>query len=372
MDFELSPKHKELQRSAKLMVEQTVLPQIMEFEEKSLFPRALFREIGDKGFLRAPIPEKHGGLGLGTMGYCLVSEELAKAGAGMTHNGHFQTQKMLVEHGTQIQRDKYLNKLGTGEYLGATAISEPTVGSSFEDMRTRAEKQDDIFIVNGLKTLINDAAEANVISVFAKAREGISAFLVEGKNPGFHIIKKLDPIGMRSSPVYEFELRDCKVEAQQLVGEFGEGLKAFFSAFNFSRLGNASACLGMGQAAFETALTYVKERNIGHHKAAEFQGIRWILAEMSSHLEAARLIRNRAAIMEDNKQDISLESSRAKLICVEVANHVVPDCIQITGRYGCLRGNLLELYLRDIKVLGIAGGSLEVMKNNIARRLIGS
>lgn len=372
MDFELSSKHKELQCSIRLLVERTVLPQIVEFEEKSLLPRELFRKIGNEGFLRAHMPEEYGGLGLGTMGYCLVSEELAKAGAGMTHNGHFQTQKMLMGYGTQSQKDKYLRKLGSGEYLAATAISEPTVGSSFEDMRTRVEKRDDAFVLNGLKTLINDAAEANVINIFAKSEEGISVFLVEEGTPGFHITGKLDPIGMRSSPIYAFELKDCKVEAQQLVGEFGEGLKAFFSAFNFSRLGNASAALGIGQAAFEKALTYVRERQVGRHTAAEFQGIRWMLAEMSTQLEAARLIRNRAAVMEDEKQDISLESSRAKLITVEVANRVVAECIQITGRYGCLRDSLLELYLRDAKVLGTAGGSLEVMKNNIARRLIGS
>ena len=372
MDFELSSKHIELQRSVRLLVEQTVLPQIMEFEEKSLFPWELFRKIGSEGFLRAHIPEEYGGLGLGTMGYCLVSEELATAGAGMTHNGHFQTQKMLLGYGTQTQRDKYLKKLGSGEYLAATAISEPTVGSSFEDMRTRVEKRDDVFVLNGVKTLINDAAEANVISVFARSEEGISVFLVEGGAPGFRIAQKLDPIGMRSSPIYAFELKDCKVEAEQLVGKFGEGLKAFFSAFNFSRLGNASAALGIAQAAFEKALAYVKQRHVGRHTAAEFQGIRWMLAEMSTQLEAARLVRDRAAIMEDNRQDISLESSRAKLISVDVANRVVAECIQITGRYGCLRGSLLELYFRDAKVLGTAGGSLEVMKNNIARRLIGS
>jgi alkylation response protein AidB-like acyl-CoA dehydrogenase len=372
MDFELSSKHIELQRSVRSLVEQIVLPQIMEFEEKSLFPWEVFRKIGSEGFLRAHIPEANGGLGLGTMGYCLVSEELAKAGAGMTHNGHFQTQKMLLGYGTQTQRDKYLDKLGTGEYLAATAISEPTVGSSFEDMRTQGEKRGGGFVLNGIKTLINDAAEANVISIFARSEEGISVFLVEAGTPGFRIMAKLDPMGMRSSPIYTFELRDCKVEPQQLVGRFGEGLKAFFSAFNFSRMGNASAALGIGQAAFEKALAYVKQRQVGRHTTAEFQGIRWTLAEMSTELEAARLVRNRAAVMEDNKQDISLESSRAKLITVDVANRVVPDCIQITGRFGCLRDSLFELYLRDAKVLGTAGGSLEVMKNNIARRLIGS
>jgi alkylation response protein AidB-like acyl-CoA dehydrogenase len=178
-------------------------------------------------------------------------------------------------------------------------------------------------------------------------------------------------MGMRSSPIYEFELRECAVAREQLVGETGAGFKTFFSAFNFSRLGNASAALGIAQAALEKTLNYLKGRQIGARVAAEFQGLRWSLAEMSTQLEAARLLRNRAAVMEEKKQDISLESSRAKLLCVEVANRVVGDCIQATGRYGCLRDSLLDLYFRDVKVIGTAGGSLEVMKNNIARKLLG-
>jgi len=278
---------------------------------------------------------------------------------------------MLVEYGTPKQREKYLAKLLSGEYLAATAITEPTVGSSFANMQTRVEKHGNTFILNGVKTLINDAAEADIVNVFAKSDDGISVFLVEKNTPGFRILKKLDPIGMRSSPVYEFEMKDCAVKSEQLVGKIGEGFKTFFSAFNFSRLGNASAALGIAQAALEKTLYYIKERRVGTHVVREFQGIRWMLAELSTQLEAARLLRNRAAIMEDKKQDISLESSRAKLLCVEVANRVVGDCLQATGRYGCLRDSLFELYLRDTKILGTAGGSLEVMKNNIAKRLIG-
>jgi len=371
MDFELSQEHKELQQSVRTLVEQRILPQIMDYEEKSVLPRELFREIGTQGFLKAHIAKEYGGLGLGTLAYCLVSEELAKAGAGLVHNGHFQTEKMLCEYGTPKQRGKYLAKLLSGEYLATTAITEPTVGSSFANMQTTVEKRGDNFILNGMKTLINDAAEADIVNVFAKSDVGISVFLVEKNTPGFQILRKLDPIGMRSSPVYEFELKDCAVNSEQLVGKIGEGFKTFFSAFNFSRLGNASTALGIGQAALEKTLNYIKERRVGTHVVREFQGIRWMLAELSTLLEAARLLRNQTATMEDKKQDISLESSQTKLLCVEVANRVVGDCIQATGRYGCLRDSLFELYFRDAKVLGTAGGSLEVMKNNIAKRLIG-
>ena len=180
----------------------------------------------------------------------------------------------------------------------------------------------------------------------------------------------MDPIGMRSSPIYEFELKDCAVPADQLIGKMGEGFKTFFSAFNFSRLGNASAALGIAQSAFEKTLNYLKQRSVGNRIATDFQGLRWRIAELSTQLEAARLLRNRSAVMEDQKQDISLLSSQTKLMCVQVAEQVVSNCIQATGRYGCLKENLFDMYLRDVKVLGTAGGSLEVMKNNIARHLI--
>jgi alkylation response protein AidB-like acyl-CoA dehydrogenase len=171
--------------------------------------------------------------------------------------------------------------------------------------------------------------------------------------------------------VYEFEMKGCPLGEAHLLGELDDGLRLFFTAFNSSRLGNASAALGMGDAAFHRALHYAGERHVGDRKVSGFQGIRWMLAEMSVQLEAARLLRNKAASMADNLLDIALESSQAKLLCVQVSNQVVGQCIQVTGRYGCLKDNLLEMYLRDARVLGIAGGSLEVMKNNIARRVVG-
>jgi butyryl-CoA dehydrogenase len=372
MDFELSREHKQLQESVKILVEQAILPVIMKYEEKSILPLEIFRRIGREGFLKAHIPTKYGGSGLGTMAFCLVCEELGKAGAGMIHNGHFQTQKMLAEYGTEKQKGKYLDKLLNGQYLAATAITEPTVGSSFKNMKTRVERQGDGFVLNGVKTLINDAAEADLMNVFAKGEEGISVFLVEKSRPGLRMLRKLDPIGLRSSPVYEFELKDCKVNADHLIGNIGQGFQTFFSAFNFSRLGNASAALGIAQCTFDKTIDYLRKRDVGARFATEFQGLRWLLAELSTQIEAARLMRNRAAAMEDRKQAVNLVSSQTKLFCVNVAERVVAECIQATGRFGCLRDNLFNLYLRDVKVLGIAGGSLGVMKNNIARHLIGS
>jgi butyryl-CoA dehydrogenase len=370
MDPELSQQYRDLQQSLRNFVSETVLPQIMKYEQKSVLPRKIFHSLGTQGFLRAHVPIEFGGQGLGTMAFCLVSEEVSRAGAGMTHNGHFQTLKMLTGYGSPLQRDKYLRKLLEGEYLAATAITEPDVGSSFAAMKTTVKMRGKSFVLNGMKTLINDAAEADIVNVFARGPEGgISVFLVEKGTPGFQIIKKQDPLGMRSSPIYEFELKECIIGSDQLVGEIGMGLNAFFSAFNFSRLGNASAALGIAQATLERSINYLKKRKVGNRTAAEFQGLRWQIAELGTQLAAARLFRNHAALLEDTGRDISLESSQTKLLCVEVANRVVGCCIQSTGRFGCLRDSLFDLYYRDAKVLGTAGGSLEVMKNNIARHL---
>jgi hypothetical protein len=372
MDFDLTPEHQELRNSVRSFVEQKVFPQIWKYEEKSIFPMDIFREMGQRGFLRAYIPVEHGGLGLGTMAFCIISEEMCKAGFGMSHYGHVQTVRMLIEFGTETQRSRYLSKLLTGELLGATAIAEPTAGSSLATMQTTVEKKGNTFVLNGAKTLINEAAEADVINVYTKGGEGISVFLVEKQTPGFRILKKLNPMGMRSSPIYDFELRNCEVNSEQLVGVLGGGFQTFFSAFNFTRLGNASACIGMAQAALDNTIKYLKQRFVGTRNATEFQGLRWRIADMSTELEAARLLRDRAAIMLDQKKDMGMETSRVKLFAVEVAKRVVRDCIQSVGGYGCLRENFFDLYLRDVAIIGTAGGTLEVMRNNIAKRLLGS
>lgn len=369
---ELSLPYRVLREAVHHFVTEKVLPRIMAFEEASIFPAEMFREMGRKGFLKAHVPAGDGGAGLGAMAFCIVAEELARGGAGMVHPGQFQTMRMILEHGSPEQRNRYLAGLLDGTILGATAITEPEVGSSFSRMQTRAGRSGGTFIINGMKSLINDAAEADLINVFAATEEGISVFLIEKGTPGLHILRKQDPLGMRSSPVYEFELCDCRVPAENLVGTPGRGLQAFFTAFNFSRLGNASAALGIARAALDKTISYVKERRVGSSPAASFQGLRWKIAEMDTELKAARLLRDHTARFADETDAFGVESSQTKLLCVETANRVVGACIQATGRYGCLRDSMFDVYLRDARVLGTAGGSLEVMKNNIARHLLGN
>ena len=370
MDYTMPLELNELKQAARQFVEENLLPEVLKYEDKSTFPLELFRKMGKEGFFKTHIPKELGGRGLGTLAFCIVTEEFGKAGFGMAQIPHFQSLKFLSDFGNNDQRERYFYKLRDGHYLGATAITESGVGSSFSNMRTRVEKKGTSLIINGEKTLINTAAEADIITVFAVSDEGLSALLVEKGTDGFRILKKLDPIGMRSSPIYDFEMVNCSLPLSQLVLPMGAGLGAFISVFNFSRLGNASVALGVSEAAFAKTITYLKSRQVGKQRAINFQGLRWMLAELSTELCACRLLRDKAALLMESMHDIGMEASQAKMYCVNAGSRIVNDCIQATGRFGCLRGNLFDVYLRDLKVLGIAGGSLEVMKNNIARQLL--
>jgi alkylation response protein AidB-like acyl-CoA dehydrogenase len=360
-----------LRRRVREFVDTRAFPAILQHEAASSFPFELFRQSGAAGFFRAHLPAAAGGEGLGVPGFCLVSEELARAGAGMIHNGHFQLMEMLLEYATPAQRERFLAPLSQGTAIGAMAITETDVGSSFRGMQTRLEEAGGGWRLNGAKVFINDAAEADLLGVLARSPGGFALVILERETPGFGITGRLDPIGLRSSPIHNIAFQDCPIGSDRILGPPDKGLAVFLSAFNFSRLGNASAALGIAETAFAKALAYCRQRRVGDHLVADFQGLRWKLADMSTRLAAARLLRDHAARATQTRGKSGLLSSQAKLLCVETAQAVVGEALQLTGRYGCLRDSLFDLYLRDVKALAIAGGTLEVMKNNIAREVIG-
>lgn len=327
--------------------------------------------MGKEGFLGLPVPAVYGGENGGALEYGILCEEIAKASAGYIHNGHYQTEKMLIHHGTEAQKQEFLPKLARGESLAATAISEPGVGSSFRGMTSTAQKEGAFYLLNGEKTHINDAAEAQVINFFAMAPGGLTVFLVDPQAPGFSIVEKLDPIGLRASPISTFRLENYRLAESHRIGEEGQGAEVFFSAFNFSRIGNASCLLGIAEGALEKAIDFAKTKQVGESRVTDFQGIRWIVAELTSRLEAASLLRNKAAWLEDRRRNPSGEVAMAKLLAGEIAMEAVSQAIQLTGSHGCYRDAPFERYLRDAKSLCIAGGTLEVMKNNVAKKILG-
>jgi len=371
VDFERSETQKALQASARSFAEKVIEPEAREYDEKSLFPWDTFRKMGRDGYLGLTVPAVYGGCDGGAMEYSILCEEIARASAAYIHNGHYQTEKMLIHYGTEAQRQEFLPKLARGEFLAATAISETGVGSSFSAMASTAKKEGGFYILNGEKVHINDAAEAQLINFFAMAPKGLTIFLVDTATAGFSIIEKMDPIGLRASPIYVLRLADCRVPESRRIGEEGQGAQVFFAAFNYSRIGNASCLLGCARGATEKAIDFAKSRKVGNKTVTDFQGMRWMIAEVSTRLEAVALLRDKAAWLEDRGKDPAREVAMAKLLAGEVSLEAISQMIQLTGSYGCYRDTPFERYWRDAKTLCIAGGTLEVMKNNIARQILG-
>jgi alkylation response protein AidB-like acyl-CoA dehydrogenase len=370
MDFDYTPEQLAFQQRAREFIRTQMAPEAVRYDRQSVFPKQAFIEFGRQGFLGVMVPREYGGLGLKVLDYCLLSEELGRLSAGYHHNGIFQTQHMLLHHGTQAQKQRFLPGLATGALHAATAISEPSMGSSFAQMQTFAKKTEGGYIVNGVKSHINDAAEADVLNLIAQTECGPTLFLLEKGADGFKIRRKLDPIGLRTSPIYEFELTDCFLASDHLLGQEGQGLSIFFQTFNFSRIGNASVFLGMAKAALEAAIDYASQRRVGEHHVTDFQGIRWQIAELSTKLEAGELLRNKAAVLVQKGENSSELSAMAKLFCGELAIDTIAAAIRMTGSHGCYRDAPFERWLRDATAEEIAGGPPEIMKNIIASQIL--
>lgn len=371
MDYTYTSEQRSLMKRAREFCRTSIAPEALHYDRKGVYPRKTIRNMGKQGLFGVIIPKEYGGLGLSTLEYGLVQQEVAAVSPGYTHNGQYQSQKGLLLFGTADQKKRYLSKLSVAEYIGAIAISEREVGSSFKKMETQAGKKGDTYIVHGHKTHINDAAEAHVMLLLAKADKGLTAFVLEKDTPGVTFTKKLDPIGLRSSPVYEFSLENVRLPSTQLLGEEGKGLEVFFGIFNFSRIGNASVFIGIAHGAIKAAIRYAEQRYAGSSRVTEFQGIRWILADLLTKLDAAELLRNKAALLEGAGSPCARETCMAKYFAGEVAKEVTNKAIEITGSHGCYRDQPYEMLLRDAKALLVAGGTSEVMKNVIADLAIG-
>jgi alkylation response protein AidB-like acyl-CoA dehydrogenase len=366
MDYTYTSEQQSLMKRAREFSQKTIAPEALYYDQKGVYPRKTIRKMGREGLFGVIIPKEFGGLGYSTLEYGIVQQEVAAVSPGYTHNGQYQSQKGLLLFGTDDQKKRYLEKLSTTEYIGSIAISERGAGSSFRGMETRAGKKGNTYILQGHKTHINDAAESHVMLLMAKAERGLTVFILEEDTPGVTFTKKLDPIGLRSSPMYEFTLENVKLPSTQLLGEEGKGLEVFFGIFNFSRIGNASVFVGIAHGALKAAIEYAKQRYAGGSRVAEFQGIRWIIADLLTKIEAAELLRNKAALLESAGSPCARETCMAKYFAGEVAREVTNKAIEITGSHGCYRDQPYEMLLRDAKALLIAGGSSEVMKNAIA------
>jgi len=339
-------------------------------ERAGIFPRDIYREMGRRGWLAPFTPAEADGLGGGIAEYCVVAEEVARHGL-VSPQISVQGQRWLMDWGTAEQKEKYLGPIARGEAIFSESISEPGVGSSLKLMKATARRDGDDWILNGRKTHVNLGHQCDVTMVFAMASEGLSAFLVDMNLPGVKS-EQTDPIGVRLIPTADMWFDDVRLSAAALFSEAGRGLGTFLSTFNVSRLGNASELIGFGRRALAHAIDYAKTRHVGDHLVTDFQGIQWVVADRWADLLAAAGVRNQAASVLDRGLDPALSTSVAKKLAIDAAERAVNESFALIGGHGLYTSAEFGQLLHDVKVLRVAGGSVEVLRNYIARRVLRS
>ncbi|TME29500.1 MAG: acyl-CoA dehydrogenase [Chloroflexi bacterium] len=366
------------QRAARDFASEKVLPLAAEIDEQGKIPPALLAEMGALGFMGAYVPERYGGSGLDTVSYILIVEEINRACAstGVVLSSHLSLAiEPILEYGTVAQKEHFLPAMARGERIGCFALSEPASGSDAAAMRTSARRDGDSWVLNGTKNFITNGSLSDVAVVFAqtdpaKRHKGIAAFIVEKGTAGFSVGKLEKKLGIRGSDTAQLIFADCRVPAANLLGEVGDGFKIALSTLDGGRISIAAQAVGIARACLEDSLGYAKEREAFGKKIAEFQAIQWMLADMATEIDAARLLTWRAASLKDAGQDHILAAAEAKLFASDVAVKAARDCVQIFGGYGYLKDFPAERHYRDAKITEIYEGTSEIMKLVIAEEIL--
>ncbi|MDO9021516.1 MAG: acyl-CoA dehydrogenase family protein [Deltaproteobacteria bacterium] len=378
MNFDLPESHREIQRSVRDFCVRHVAPNARRWDEEERFPAELIPHLAELGLLGIRIPEAYGGSGLDTLAYAVIVEEIAKFDGSLaltiaSHNGLGTGH--ILRFGNEAQKQKYLPKAVTGEWLAAWALTEPGSGSDAAGMRTTAVRQGDGWVLNGTKMFITQGSVGGFCVVLAsteasRKQKGITAFVVEHGTPGFRASKHLEKMGMRSSDTVELTFEDCYVSDEQRVGELNHGFLDTLAILDRGRVSIGALALGLGEGALEAGVKYAKDRQQFGKPIADFQAIQWMIADSRTELDAARLLVYRAAVMADRDARYSLEASTAKLFASEVGSRVCNRSLQIHGGYGYTREFPVERHLRDAKLCEIGEGTSEVQRMIIARHVL--
>jgi alkylation response protein AidB-like acyl-CoA dehydrogenase len=379
VDFSLSEEQALLKQTVREFAEAELRPHSREWDAQQEFPRSVFAKLAALGLMGVTWPTEYGGSGLSTLDWCLVLEELARVDAGVAlsvaaHNSLCSGHIFLA--GTEEQKRKYLTPLAKGEKIGCWGLTENSAGSDAGGTKTTATRDGAHWVLNGSKTFITNGGVADTAVVMAvtdrsKGKKGISAFIVERGTRGFRAGKKEDKLGVRSSDTSELVFEDCRVPAENLLGQEGHGFVDTLRILDRGRIGIAAFAVGIAQGALEAAMTYASGRRQFDHAIAEFQAVQFKVAEMATRTEASRLLTWRAAALRDQGKDHTVESSMAKLFATESSVEIALEAVQIHGGYGYTKDYPVERFLRDAKLGTIGEGTSEVQKLVIARELLG-
>ena len=378
ISFEVNENQKMIAKMIKDFGQKEIKPKMMDWDESQEFPIQLFHKMGELGLMGVLVPEEFGGSGFGYHEYVTAISELSKIdgsiGLSMAAHNSLCTGHIL-QFGSYEQKQKYLPKLASGEWIGAWGLTEPNTGSDAGNMRTVATQDGDYFILNGAKNFITHGKSGNVAVVIVRTgnvgdSHGMTAFIVEKGTPGFTSGKKENKLGMRASETAELIFSDCRIHKSQVIGEIGEGFVQALKVLDGGRISIAALSLGIAQGAFEAALTYSKERHQFNQPISSFQGISFKLAEMATKVEAAKLLTFQAADLKNKGKSVNRESAMAKLYASEIAVEVANDAVQIFGGYGYTKDFPAEKYYRDAKLCTIGEGTSEIQKLVISRVLL--
>jgi alkylation response protein AidB-like acyl-CoA dehydrogenase len=378
MDFQLNDEQQQLQKSVREFAEREIAPHVLEWDEASHFPSDVVKDLGKMGLMGVIFPAEYGGAGMGYIEYVIAIEELSRVdgSVGIIVAAHTSLcSNHIFIAGNEAQKQKYIPKLATGEFLGAWGLTEPGSGSDAGGARCTAVRKGDRWILNGTKTFITNGSHADVYVVIAvtdKAARthGLSAFIVEKGTKGFRPGKKENKLGLRASDTSELIFEDCEIPAENLLGHEGEGFVDAMRVLDGGRISIASLGLGMAQGAYECALKYSKQRKQFGKAISEFQAIQWKLADMATEIDAARMLTLRSAWLKDNHMKTTLESSMAKLYTSEVAVRVANEAVQIHGGYGFIKDYPAEKFYRDVKLCTIGEGTSEIQRMVISRQIL--
>jgi alkylation response protein AidB-like acyl-CoA dehydrogenase len=378
MDFQLSDEQLDLQRAVREFAAREIAPHVMEWDEGQQWPEAVLRQLGAMGLLGVLVPAAYGGSGMGYVEYVIAVSELARVDGSIAlivaaHNSLCTNHILLF--GSEAQKQRYLPKLATGEWIGCWSLTEPQAGSDAGGTRTTAARDGAGWVLNGAKTFTTNGNHAAVcvamaVTDRAKGKHGISAFVIERGTPGFRPGKKENKLGMRASDTSEIVFEDCRVPGEALLGAEGAGFTGALQVLDGGRISIAALGLGMAQGAYDAARRYALERRQFGKAIAEFQAIQWKLADMATEIEAARLLTFHAAWQKDRGETVTRASAMAKLYAGEVAVRAANECVQIHGGYGFIKDYPAEKFYRDVKLCTIGEGTSEIQRLVIARELL--
>lgn len=362
-------------------VRKEIEPIASQIDEEEKFPEGIFRKMGEFGLLGVLLPKEHGGADAGAVAATVVIEVISKiqASVGLSFGAHaVLCANNLRENCSPRQKDKYLPGLASGKAIGAMALTEPEAGSDAMGIKTHAVKKGNEYILNGTKTFITNGPVADVILVYAKSlnikdqKIPLSAFIVEKGYPGFSVGKKISKMGMRASPTSELIFEDCRVPAENLIGEEGKALNMIWRGLNVERITLSGICLGILHSCLDTATRYSMERRQFGKPIADFQMIQQMIADMSTRISAAHLLVYYAAHEADKGRRVNREAAEAKLFASEAATQAALDTIQILGGYGYTREFPVERWMRDAKLMEIGAGTSQIMRYIIAKEILKS